>query len=85
MKLGNSTRKRNIWDRIWYPKEEDVIGFRVLQMISLPIIMLLNIVLAIFTKNSKWVFLMLSWFILSLLLWIFASVRFRMIKPPKKN
>ena len=85
MKSEFSESARTIWDLIWYPREEDVIGFRVFQMISIPIIMVLTIVLNIFVKSSTWIFLMLAWLLITILLWSVASIRFKIINPPKKE
>ena len=72
---------RNIWKRIWYPNQEDVIGFRVFQMISIPAIMVLSIVVNIFIKSATWNYLMLAWLLLAILLWAVASIRFKKISP----
>jgi len=72
---------RNIWKRIWYPNQEDVIGFRVFQMISIPAIMVLSIAVSIFIKSVTWNYLMLAWLLLAMLLWAVASIRFKKISP----
>lgn len=73
--------ERNIWKRIWYPNQEDVIGFRGFQMISIPAIMVLSIVVNIFIKSATWNYLMLAWLLLAILLWAVASIRFKKINP----
>ena len=77
----NPKKARNIWKRIWYPNQEDVIGFRVFQMISIPAIMVLSIVVSIFIKSVTWNYLMLAWLLLAILLWAVASIRFKKISP----
>ncbi len=73
--------ERNIWKRIWYPNQEDVIGFRGFQMISIPAIMVLSIVVNIFIKSATWNYSMLAWLLLAILLWAVASIRFKKINP----
>jgi hypothetical protein len=81
MDAEDKRSKRTIWERIWYPKEEDFISFKVFQMISAPVIMIVAVVLSIFTNNYMWYYLLLSWIIVSVALGIIASIRFRIIRP----
>jgi hypothetical protein len=83
MNLETENNGRNIWKRIWYPKQEDVIGFRVFQMISIPVIMVLSIVVNIYTRSATWNFLMMAWLLVAILLWVVASIRFKKINPIK--
>ena len=83
MNLEAENNGRNIWKRIWYPKQEDVIGFRVFQMISIPVIMVLSIVVNIYTRSATWNFLMMAWLLVAILLWAVASIRFKKINPIK--
>ena len=83
MNLESENNARNIWKRIWYPTQEDVIGFRVFQMISIPVIMVLSIVVNIYIRNATWNFLMIAWLLVAILLWAVASIRFKKINPIK--
>ena len=85
MKSEFTTAKKAFWNRVWYPREEDVVGFRVFQMISIPVGMAFALVLAIFIKSRIWTFLMFAWLFISILLWVVASVRFKIINPATKR
>ena len=85
MKPEITTSKKGIWNRIWYPSEGDVVGFRVFQMISIPAGMVLALVPAIFITSRVWTFLMLAWVFISIFLWAVASIRFRIINPLKRQ
>jgi hypothetical protein len=85
MKLETENNGRNIWKHIWYPKQKDVIGFRVFQMISIPVIMVLSIVVNIYTRNATWNFLMMAWLLVAILLWVVASIRFKKINAIKNE
>jgi hypothetical protein len=77
--------KRTIRERIWYPKEEDFISFKVFQMISAPVIMIVSVVLGIITKSWIWYYFILSWIVVSGALGIIASIRFKIIRPANKQ
>ena len=76
-------KKRTIWDRIWYPKEEDFIGFKVFQMISIPLLVVLYIAVNIFLDSPIWTFLMIFWLIAVVALGLIASFRYKIINPTK--
>ena len=85
MEPESTTTKKAVWNRIWYPSGEDVIGFRVFQMISILVSMVLTLVLAIFVKSRVWTLLMFAWLFISIILWAIASIRFRIINPAKRQ
>jgi hypothetical protein len=76
-------KKKAIWDRIWYPDEKDFIRFKVFQMISIPLIMVFILIVNIFLESRIWTFLMLAWLLVAVALGAVASIRFKMINPPK--
>lgn len=75
---------RTFWGRIWYPTEEDVIGFRVFQMISIPLIMVITVVINIFIRSATFTYLMMAWLILSVIMWVVASIRFKQLNTQNK-
>ena len=76
-------KKRTIWDRIWYPNEEDFISFKVLQMISIPLLMVLSIAVNIFLESPIWTFLMIFCLIVVVTLGLIASFRYKIIDSTK--
>jgi hypothetical protein len=83
MKPEIKMNKRTIWDHIWYPNEEDFIGFKVFQMISIPVIMVLSLVVNIFLKSAIWNSLMFFWVIVVVALGLITSLRYKIINPTK--
>lgn len=83
MNLKTENNGRNIWKRIWYPDQEDVIGFRVFQMISIPASMVLSIVVNIFIRSSTLNFFIITWLLVGILMWAVASIRFKKINAIK--
>ena len=77
--------KRTIWDRIWYPNEEDFISFKVFQMISIPLLMVLSIAVNIFFESPIWTFLMAFWLIVAVALGLIASFRYKIIESTKEK
>jgi uncharacterized membrane protein len=69
--------KRNILNRLWNPKQEDVIAFRVFQMVSIPIIMVLSIVAGIFSGSAIWFFIAMGWLVMAIILYLVSSIRFK--------
>ncbi len=85
--MKNIKRKgdwRKILDHLWYPTEEDIVGFKVFQMVTIPLSLLLIIVLYIFTKSGGWSILMWFWLFVAVILKIIASLRFRTLNSLKK-
>ena len=76
-------KKRTIRDRIWHPKEEDFISFKVFQMISIPLIMVLSIAMSIFWESPIWTLLMIIWLFVALGLGLIASFRYKIINSTK--
>ena len=73
--------KRTLWNRMWNPTEEDFISFRVFQMVSIPVSMVLALVFNMFLKNSKWiVFLSLGLLVVIVVLGLVPSIRFKIIE-----
>jgi len=77
--------KRTIWDRIWNPTEENFISFKVFQMVSLPLIMILAVTVGIFLKSSIWTFLLLFCLLVVVVLGLIPSIRFKIISPAKEK
>ena len=72
-KPGSDNRK--IWDHIWYPTEEDILGFKVFRMITIPLSMLFLIIINIFSKSGIWSLLMFIWLVSAITLRIIATTR----------
>ena len=73
--------KRNIFNRLWNPTQEDVIAFRVFQMVSTPITMVLSIVAGIFSGSAIWFFVAMGWLVIAIILYVVSSIRFRIKNP----
>jgi hypothetical protein len=71
--MKNSKR---VWEHVWYLTEEDLLGFKVFQIITIPLSLLLIMVLYIFTKSGAWSILMWFWLFVSIGLRIVSSLRF---------
>ncbi|MDJ0817783.1 MAG: hypothetical protein QNJ58_16355 [Desulfobacterales bacterium] len=85
MKDDTSNKKRPFSDRIWYPSEEDYIAFKVFQMISIPLIMILGVLVTVFLENLIWSFFIFLWFFVALGLGLITSARYNAINSTNKK
>ena len=85
MKADTSNKKRPFSDRIWYPSEEDYIAFKVFQMISIPLIMILGVLVTVFLENLIWTFFIFLWFFIAFGLGLITSARYNAISSTKKE
>jgi hypothetical protein len=83
MKPDTPKIKRTLWDRIWHPNEEDFISFKVFQMVSIPLLMVLALAVNIFLKSSIWTFLLFFCLLVIVVLGLVPSIRFKIISPTK--
>ena len=61
---------------MWNPEEDDLIKFKVLLMVSIPICMLIPLVLNIIMPSPLWYLLAGIWLIFTIIARIISSVRF---------
>ena len=75
--------KRALCYRLWNPNEEDFISFKVFQMVSLPLLMVLGVIVSIFLKSPIWTFLLIFCLSVVAVLGLVPSIRFKIINPTK--
>jgi archaellum biogenesis protein FlaJ (TadC family) len=61
---------------MWHPKEDDLIKFKVLLMVSIPLCMLIPLVLTIIMPSPVWYLLAGLWLLFTIVARIISSVRF---------
>ena len=83
METELNIKNRTLWNRIWFPNEEDYIALKVFQMISIPLTMILIVVVSIFLRSSTLIYILYSWFIIAFALGLIVTLRHKKIIPKK--
>ncbi len=66
-----------MFHKIWHPEENDLIKFKILFMVSIPVCMLLPLVFHIILPSFAWYIMSLLWLIIITSIRIVSAIRFQ--------